>query len=241
VWWAGSRQTATIWVGSTFAALATAGDREPLHKCGFGGPVQALDWLSTELTAKKHLPTPRKWQVLLGSGLARPFVFRAPAGLKSYRELCAVAESMVADETMLAGELRLWVSAADATGNHVAVAVDAQCLTRLQDVARSVRARLVSVRPGWALLTEGSTRSNRDEWTGPAARMLIASDPDGVTALAGDEERWLWAAAINQRLVHLETEAWLSRAAMRLQAGFERMTFQLEGVRWARSAGAGVP
>ena len=178
----------------------------------------------------------KRWAVMLGSGLARPFVFKPPQGLKTHLELRAIAASLAADETGLTDDTQLWVSGPDEAGDRLAVVADAAALMRIEAAAKRAGARLVSVRPGWVVLTNGPSLpevSGSDE----VARLLFASDPDGVTAVAGTRQRWLWAGAVDRPVADADAVAWRTRVALRLQAEARAFEFALDGLAWVpRSA-----
>ncbi len=223
MWWAGRAQTLDVWLGRSFAAWSR-GAGIGRRKEGLAGPESGLLWLLEE-QGRERLPL--RWTVFLGSGLARPFVFVSPRGLKSLGEVCAVASSMASEQSGWSEDARVWVSEPDQEGRRLAVAAVASALQALEACARDVRARLVSVRPGWARLTGEVADGSRAR-----GNLLIASDPDGCIALAGDRQRWWWGGALDLKDVQTGGDAWKARLAMRLEAPADTVAFALQGVDW---------
>lgn len=227
MWWAGSARATRLWIGRSFAAMSGERPAESVSESGLADVTQAITWLNESVRARKDA---KRWTVNLGSGLARPYVFKPPQGLKTSEELHAVAEAIAAEEAGWSEAVRVWVSAPDVTGQCLGVAVVGSVLTRIEAVAQEVGAQLVSVRPGWALLTDNASASTRAPST--AARLLLASDPDGLAALADDGERWLWGGAIDRFADDADGEAWRTRLTMRLQIQAPPVEFFLDGLTW---------
>jgi len=228
VWWAGSGRTTRLWLGRNFAALSPAGGAESVSEAGFANVRSAMEWLRAEASAPK---TPRRWTVMLSSGLARPFVFKPPQGLKTQQEVHAVANALAVEEAGWSEDVRVWVSAPDAAGQCLGVAAAAPALALIEEAATEAGARLLSVRPGWALLTDGAGSTIVSSTTGP--ELLIAADPDGLVALAGDQLHWVWGGAIDARAAEAGGAAWRTRLAMRLQVQAPPVEYLLDGTSWA--------
>jgi hypothetical protein len=235
VWWAGKGRSTRLWLGRSFAAVSPGGGAESVSEAGFAGTGSAMEWLRTEAGAPK---TPRRWTVMLGSGLARPFVFKPPRGLKTRHELHAMANALAAEEVGRGEDVRVWLSEPDVSGHRLGVAAVAPALALIEKAATEAGARLVSVRPGWALLTDGGGEPLKPSAAGP--ELLIAADPDGLVALAGDPQQWVWGGAIDARAAESGGTAWRTRLAMRLQVQTPPVEYSLEGASWvlARQQGA---
>jgi hypothetical protein len=227
VWWAGSARATRLWIGRSFAAISGESPPGSVGESGFSDVTRAMTWLHEAVRARKEA---KRWTVNLGSGLARPYVFKRPQGLKSTQELHAVAEAIAAEEAGWSEAVRVWVSAPDVAGQCLGVAVVGSALAQIEAVAQEVGAQLVSVRPGWALLTDNASASTQTSST--AARLLLASDPDGLVALADDGLRWLWGGAIDRLAADADGGAWRTRLAMRLQIQAPPVEFFLDGLTW---------
>jgi hypothetical protein len=186
-----------------------------------------MNWLIEGL---RSLKDNKRWTVLLGSGLARPFLFMPPRGLKARQELLAFAEAIAGEEAGWSEKVRVWLSAPDTAGQCLGVAALDSALGRIEVVAQEAGARLVSVRPGWALLTDIVPPSAQTPST--AAQLLFASDPDGLVALADDGTQWLCGGAIDRFAAAADEMAWRTRLAMRLQIQAPPVEFLLDDLEW---------
>lgn len=213
--WAGRRFGAasrgSLWLGRSFAALQTSAANGVTAVLGLGSAEEGVAWIGSSLDGSQPGQQPRQWTLRLGCGLARPFVFRPPAGLKSRQELLAVARAVVEDEVGMPADSAIWAGAEEADGSTIVVVVDKNGLLSLGQELLGRGGLLRSVRPAWAELTDPGGTADVAQ-----PEMLFAEDPDGATVLAADHGRWLWAESTPRASTPDEHDAWLTRIAIRL-------------------------
>lgn len=214
-----------IWLGRSFAAVSE-GETLVASRTGFGGADTAGEWLKVQIAAR---PGRRRLNVLLGSGLARPFVFKPPRGLKSRDELVAVATAHAGEEAGWDEEVRVWLSAPDAAGQRLGVAAASAALDCIERMATASGSKLLSIRAGWATLTDDALEPSN------ASELLLASDPDGQVALAADSQRWLWAGSLDRSAAEAGGESWQTRLAVRLQIEAQPAHHMWQDSHWVRT------
>lgn len=172
-----------VYLGSR-ALLVADGAGTPLHAQGiegadgvdgFDGFEEAVTALETWLGDRADRPRLRLW---LGGALARPFLFKPAAAVRSTDEALRIARALAPERTGLAAPCEVWLDGGADAG--IAVALPTVVRERLLRLAAGGRpARVAAIRPWWSEpLRAGLARD-------AATTVVAVQDCEALTVLAG--------------------------------------------------------
>lgn len=191
------------------------------HPLSHGRAGAGLPRLDRALEAagltRRRWPTRVGVRVWLSGALAKPFLLRHVAGLKSRPEATAVAAARAAQEDGWAGEVDVWLDSLPTQRPALAVAVRSELVHALQRDAGRVAARVVSLRPWWTLALEAEREKLAD------IDAIAVEDSDSLVFLASDSESWHEAVTYEPRPAGAQAEAAVQRLVLALPSGAPRV------------------
>lgn len=148
--------------------------------------VGLSDLLKGVAGTRRMWPAPRV-RLWLSGGLARPFVFEPPVGLKNAAELLKLARARAAQASGLTPPCEVCLSDTTVGHRQLAVVLNGDLHQALVAVASKTGARLISVQPWWARVQYKVLREQ------PELQALTVVDTDSVTMLAATQSEWVAA------------------------------------------------
>lgn len=219
--WVGSnRAIVYLGVDSAGVVLPRGADGEMVHWLPAESASAACE-RATQHLLERTSRTFRKWtlDIQLSGALARPFLFQAVDGLRSWKEASKVAATLAPEATGLIGPCAVWLDDWRPGQRCVAVSLELAQREQIEQIVRDAGLRLTELRPWWTgaidltrTLTEGH------------AKLLVARDPDSLTVLTCDGDAgYLAVATYAPRPAPLQARALVTRAAMAANVAAEEV------------------
>lgn len=178
MWWAGSERV-VVYVGMGSAGVgprAAEGDA-PTKWLFAGSAVAAFEQVVQSLKDGTSQARRRcALDIQLSGALARPFMFEAVDGLKTWKEALEVAATLAPDATGLPGPCAVWLDDWVRGQRCVAVAIDVVLRDRIEQIARDDGLRIATLRPWWAVATDAAVASLVG-----SVQLLSVEDTDSMT------------------------------------------------------------
>lgn len=210
--WVGSdRAVVYLGVNSAGVFLPEEADGDTTHWLSAESAAAACE-RATQLLVERPRRRFRKraLDIRLSGALARPFLFQAVDGLKSWKEASKVAATLAAEATGLMGPCAVWLDDWRPGQHCVAVAIELALREQIEQIARNAGLRLTVLRPWWTEAID-LTRALPEG----TAKLLVARDADSLTVLTGERDAgYSTVATYAPRPAPVQARALVTRAAM---------------------------